>query len=121
RRARAVPAQARRPPPQSSAARPLGPSLSTVPESAMAPCRLTSPYVGRRPVTPQYAAGVRIEPEVSDPMAKGTSPAATAAPGPAAAPPLQQSGFHGVLPGPVNDALPCRYPIPPPSPTIASF
>src|SRR2546425_12515634 len=84
-----LPAMAASTSPQSCALRAMGPSLSIVQESAMAPCRLTSPYVGRRPVTPQYAAGVRIEPEVSDPMAKGTRPAATAAPGPADDPPLQ--------------------------------
>ena len=55
-------------------------------------------------MTPQYAAGVRIEPEVSDPIAKLTSPAATAAPGPLEEPPLQNPVFHGVSPGPVNDA-----------------
>src|SRR5947207_15852505 len=49
--------------PQSSAVRPSGPSLSMVHASAIAPWRLTRPYVGLRPVTPQYAAGVRIEPD----------------------------------------------------------
>src|SRR5438552_13786347 len=74
---------------QSSALRARGPSLSIVQASAIAPWRLTSPYVGRNPVTPQYAAGVRIEPDVSDPIANGTRPAATAAPGPLDEPPLQ--------------------------------
>ena len=45
--------------------------------------------MGRSPVTPEYAAGVTIEPDVSDPIANGTSPAATAAPGPLEEPPLQ--------------------------------
>ena len=45
---------------------------------------------------------MRIEPEVSEPIAKGTRPAATAAPGPLEEPPLQWSGFHGVRPGPVK-------------------
>src|SRR5436190_6505055 len=75
--------------PQSSAVRPSGPSLSIVHANAIAPWRLTRPYVGRRPVTPQYAAGVKIEPDVSDPIANGTRPAATAAPGPLEEPPLQ--------------------------------
>src|SRR5437773_11375645 len=91
--------------PQSCAVRAIGPSLSIVQESAMAPCRLTRPYVGRRPVTPQYAAGVRIDPDVSEPMAKGTKPAATAAPGPLDEPPLQKPTFHGFNPGPVNEAF----------------
>src|SRR5258708_11211939 len=74
---------------QSAAVRASGPSLSMVQASAIAPWRLTRPYVGRRPVTPQYAAGVRIEPDVSEPIAHRTSPAATAAPGPELEPPLQ--------------------------------
>ena len=58
--------------------------------------------MGRRPVTPQKAAGVRIEPDVSLPIAKGTRPAATAAAEPLEEPPLQWSGFQGVRPGPVK-------------------
>src|SRR5260370_9030616 len=73
---------------QSAAVRASGPSLSMVQESAIAPWRLTRPYVGLRPVTPQYAAGVRIEPDVSEPIANATSPAATAAPAPHLEPPL---------------------------------
>ena len=32
----------------------------------MAPCRLTRPYVGRNPLTPQYADGTMIDPFVSE-------------------------------------------------------
>src|SRR5205814_5950795 len=63
---------------QSSAVRAIGPSLSSVHERAIAPLRETRPYVGRRPVTPQYADGVPMEPDVSEPIAKGTRPAPTA-------------------------------------------
>ena len=56
-------------------------------------------------MTPQKAAGVRIEPEVSEPIANGTRPAATAEPGPLEEPPLQNFVFHGVRPGPVNDGV----------------
>src|SRR6266513_4722415 len=63
---------------QSSALLPIGPSLSIVHERAIAPWRLTRPYVGRRPVTPQKAAGVPMDPDVSEPIAHGTRPAATA-------------------------------------------
>src|SRR5258708_5034256 len=63
---------------QSSAARQMGPSLSMVQESAMAPVRGTSPNVGRSPVTPFTVAGEEMEPSVSDPMAKPTQPAAVA-------------------------------------------
>ena len=78
--------------------------MSSVQQSAIAPWRLTRPYVGRRPVTPQKAAGVMIEPTVSEPIANGTRPAATAAPGPLEEPPLQYAVFHGFRPGPVKDA-----------------
>src|SRR6266508_3998007 len=99
------PAMASNTTPQSSALRAIGPILSSVHESAIAPCRLTSPYVGRRPVTPQYADVVPIEPEVSDPSAYGTRPPPTADPDPLDEPPDQRSVFHGLRPGPWSDAL----------------
>src|SRR5438874_11296648 len=107
--------------PQSSAERASGPILSSVQESAIAPLRLTSPYVGRNPVTPQNAAGVMIDPEVSDPSANPTSPAAVAAAEPLEEPPLQRERSHGFSPEPVRDADAYRYPPPPASSTIASF
>ena len=85
---------------QSSAVRAIGPSLSRVQESAIAPFRETAPYVGRRPVTPQYADGVPIDPDVSEPIAKGTRPAPTAAPEPLDDPPDHRSVFQGLRPGP---------------------
>src|SRR5262249_32093907 len=54
-------------------------------------------------------------------MAKATTPAAPAAPGPLEEPPLQNEVFHGVSPGPVNDASAWLYPMPPASSTMASF
>ena len=36
-----------------------------------------APWVGLKPTTPQSAAGVRIDPPVSDPRATGQSRAAT--------------------------------------------
>ena len=62
--------------------------------------------MGRRPVTPQKAAGQVIEPQVSEPMANGTSPAATAAAGPDDEPPAQRVRSHGVRHGPVSEASP---------------
>ena len=91
--------------PQSSAVRHSGPSLSSVQHSAIAPCRLTLPYVGRRPESPQLLDGESIEPQVSEPMANGTSPAATAAPDPLDDPPVQRSLSQGLRGGPVKDAL----------------
>src|SRR5262245_27533462 len=83
------PAMAASTSPQSSAVRHIGPSLSSVQLSAMAPCRLTRPYVGLSRLTPENAAGVMIEPDVSEPMANGTSAGGTAAPGPDDEPPAQ--------------------------------
>src|SRR2546423_504114 len=105
RSARSGPAIACSTAPQSSAVRAIGPSLSSVHESAIAPLRETRPYVGRRPVTPQYADGVPIEPDVSEPIAKGTRPAPTAEPDPLEDPPDQCSVFQGLRPGPCRDAL----------------
>ena len=90
---------------QSSAVRAIGPILSSVHESAIAPCRETRPYVGRSPVTPQYADGGPIEPDVSDPRANGTRPAPTADAEPLDEPPDQRPRSHGLRPGPCSEAL----------------
>jgi len=55
-------------------------------ESAIPPALLTLPKVGRSPVTPQRLLGETMEPQVSVPMAKGSSPAAVAAADPAEEP-----------------------------------
>src|SRR5689334_25409669 len=70
---------------------------------------------------PQWLAGDRIEPQVSEPMANGTSPALTATPEPLDDPPLQLVRSQGLMPGPVKDARGWRYPMPPASSTMASF
>jgi len=44
------------------------------------PKRLTRPKVGLRPTVPHTEAGIRMEPEVSVPIAPKQTPAATAAP-----------------------------------------
>src|SRR6478735_28041 len=51
------------------------------------------------PVMPQWDAGLRIEPPVSEPSAAGTNPAATAAPAPLDEPPVKCSRFHGLRAG----------------------
>ena len=71
----------------------------------MAPLRETRPYVGRRPVIPQYAEGVPIDPDVSEPIANGTRPPPSAAAEPLEDPPDQRSLFQGLRPGPWSDAL----------------
>ncbi len=80
---------------QSSTVRQIGPILSMLQLSAIAPCRLTRPNVGRRPVQPQRVHGETIEPSVSVPMANPTRPAAVAAAEPADEPLEPCSGFHG--------------------------
>ena len=82
----------------------IGPTLSSDPTSSIAPNRLTSPKVGRRPVTPQNAEGDPIDPPVSEPSANGTRPAATAAPEPLEDPAAQRLGSQGFRPGPWSDA-----------------
>ena len=97
---------------QSSAERHSGPILSMVQLSAIAPWRLTRPNVGRRPVTPLRVAGEMIEPRVSVPSAKPTSPAAVAAPEPADDPLAPCSGFQGFRVRPPNQRSPdARAPI----------
>src|SRR5580765_4074567 len=80
---------------QSSALRQIGPSLSVVQDSAIAPLRGTRPNVGRRPDTPHVRDGDVIVPFVSEPMLKPTHPAAVADAGPADEPLDPVSGFHG--------------------------
>ena len=92
---------------QSAAVWHIGPILSIVQESAIAPSRLTVPYVGRSPDSPLNDAGQRIDPHVSVPMAKGTHPAATADPEPLDEPPAQESGPQAHFPGPLNAASGC--------------
>jgi hypothetical protein len=52
-------------------------------DKAMAPVRGIRPKVGRRPVAPFLVDGETIEPSVSLPILKPTSPATVVAPGPA--------------------------------------
>src|SRR5207253_1409944 len=59
------------------------------------PQRLTRPYVGLSPTTPQNAAGCRTDPPVSDPSAAGTIRAATAAAEPPEDPPATRDVSHG--------------------------
>src|SRR3569623_1409716 len=69
------------------------------------PLRETRPYVGLMPVMPVSAAGWRIEPPVSVPVAPGAMRAATAAAEPPEEPPgtrgrLSPRRFHGLSTGP---------------------
>src|SRR6516162_433988 len=80
----------------SSTLRHIGPILSRLQHSAMAPARETRPKVGRSPVVPQRIEGATIDPKVSVPMLKPTSPAAVAEPDPALDPLEPSSVFQGL-------------------------
>src|SRR2546428_7348266 len=58
------------------------------------------PTVGLKPTTPQNAAGLIVEPFVCDPIAAGTTPAATAAAEPIDEPPGVRVVFQGFSVGP---------------------
>ena len=74
--------------------------MSYVHETGITPRFGTRPVLGRIPVTPQSAAGIRTDPAVSVPSAPGTSPPATAAPLPPLEPPQIRSVSHGFRAGP---------------------
>jgi hypothetical protein len=62
----------------------------------------TRPRLGLSPNTPQWLAGMRIEPPPSLAWATGTMPAATAAAEPPDEPPALWAGFQGLR------VAPCR-------------
>src|SRR5580658_1541632 len=92
---------------QSSTPRQIGPILSMLQLSAMAPLRLTRPYVGRSPTAPHSVLGETMEPSVSVPSAKPTSPADVADAEPADDPLEPRAVFHGLLVRPWNHKSPC--------------
>src|SRR5690606_35670353 len=91
---------------QSSAFLPKGPTLSIDQLKLITPWRLTLPYVGRRPVTPFRVLGEVMDPKVSVPRAKGTSPAEVAEPEPAEEPLAPWVVSHGFLVLPPNHTSP---------------
>src|SRR6266850_4666369 len=91
---------------QSSTERQIGPSLSMLHESAIAPVRGTRPNVGRNPVVPQRVQGEEMEPSVSEPMANATHPAAVADADPAEEPLDPWSSFQGLRVMPPNHTSP---------------
>src|SRR5262245_1183703 len=72
----------------------------------MQPCRLTRPNVGRRPDAPPARHGETILPSASLPIAKPTSPAATADAEPAEEPLDPVRGSHGLRVRPRNQRSP---------------
>eukprot|EP00966_Prymnesium_polylepis_P215769 4996229-Prymnesium_polylepis.1 len=79
-----------------------GPTESSVCESGKTPSRGTRACVGLKPVMPQSADGIRIEPRVSDPMLATHMPSVTATAAPHELPPgmrppdSRSYGFLGV-------------------------
>src|ERR1022692_5289317 len=78
----------------------IGPGVSNDVESGTTPLQLSNPALGRCPTIPHSAAGQRIEPAVSVPIAATQSPAATAAAEPDDDPPVIRSRSHGFFTGP---------------------
>src|SRR5579871_1317060 len=76
-----------------------GPTRSREDANAINPYRLTRPYVGSSPTTPQKAAGWRIDPPVSDPSAATARFAATAAALPPDDPPGTRERSRGLWTG----------------------
>src|SRR5678816_123866 len=89
----------------SSALRQIGPALSRLQQSTIAPERLTEPNEGRRPVAPHRADGETIDPSVSVPIVKGNRPAATEAAEPADEPLDPCFRFQGFFVSPPNHLL----------------
>ena len=85
-----------------------GPTLSSDGASGSTPARSTRATDGLKPAIPQNAAGTRIEPDVSVPIAHGTTPAATATAEPDEEPPGARAGSSGF--GGVPDAGSARAP-----------
>src|SRR6185312_2784359 len=91
----------------SSTVRAIGTNLSMLQLRAIAPYLLTRPNDGRNPVTPHSVDGETIEPNVSDPMAKGRQPALTADAEPADEPLEPRVISHGFFVLPPNQTSPC--------------
>ena len=73
----------------------IGPTVSSDGDSGHTPSSETRPQVVLRPAVPQQADGLRIEPAVSLPSARSTSPFASATALPLELPPGMQSGSNG--------------------------
>ena len=116
------PASATSAPSRSAASRTvrvIGPGVSNDVESGTIPSQLSQPALGRCPTIPQSAAGQRIEPAVSVPIAAMQSPAATAAAEPDEDPPVMRCKSHGFFTGPNALTMPlppnansCRFSLP---------
>src|ERR1700730_18071003 len=89
----------------SSALLQIGPALSRLQQSTMAPLLLTVPKVGRNPVAPHRVEGDTIDPRVSVPIVNGNKPATTEAAEPADDPLEPCFKFQGFFVSPPNHLL----------------
>lgn len=99
--------------------RAIGPTWSRVQASGNTPNLLTRPYVGFSPTIPQHAAGMRIDPDVSEPSDPMVKPVGIATPAPPLDPPAILVRFHGFLASPkcgfsvvTPSAYSCRLSLP---------
>ena len=74
----------------------MGPTVSIDHDTPATPRRLTSPQVGRRPVSPLHAAGIRVDPPVSSARALAHRNAAVAAAEPLLEMPGLRDRSHGL-------------------------
>ena len=76
--------------------RAIGPTVSSEGASGHTPSSGMRPQVVLRPAVPQHADGLRIEPAVSLPSARSTSPSASATALPLELPPGMHAGSNGL-------------------------
>ena len=82
-----------------------GPAMSCVDDSGITPLRLDRPCVPRRPTRFWFAAGMRIDPQVSLPMPAAAKLAPIAAPVPPLDPPGTRYRSYGLRVWPVSDEI----------------
>src|SRR5207249_3854081 len=81
---------------RSATLRPIGPSTEITDQPSGRLLLATSPGEGRSPTTPHSAAGMRSEPPVSEPVARGSMSTASAAAEPPDDPPAFRLGSKGL-------------------------
>ena len=80
----------------SATLRPIGPSTEIGVQPSWRPSMGTRPGEGRKPTTPQIAAGIRSEPPVSEPVHSGSMSNARATADPPDDPPALSVGLKGL-------------------------
>ena len=80
----------------STTQRPISPTLDRLGVWFALPSVDSPPILGMKPTTPQWHAGLRIEPPLSVPMFTGVMPSAQATPAPVDEPPAVREGSQGL-------------------------